>query len=94
MFKTNEYFDGKVKSLAFETSEGPATLGVMAPGDFEFGTSTWEHMTVITGALTIRLPGAAEWREYGPGESFEVQAKQRFGVKVAENTSYLCRYGK
>jgi purine/pyrimidine-nucleoside phosphorylase len=93
MFKTNEYFDGKVKSIAFETPEGPATLGVMAPGDFEFGTSTWEHMTVITGALSILLPGASVWKTYVPGESFEVQAQQRFGVKVAANTSYLCRYG-
>lgn len=33
MFKVNEYFDGTVKSIAFGTAEGPATIGVMAPGD-------------------------------------------------------------
>ncbi|MEN9461547.1 MAG: hypothetical protein RIS84_1567, partial [Pseudomonadota bacterium] len=32
MFKTNEYFDGKVKSIAFQTAEYPATVGVMAVG--------------------------------------------------------------
>ena len=32
MFKVNEYFDGKVKSLAFKSMEGQATVGVMAPG--------------------------------------------------------------
>jgi uncharacterized protein YaiE (UPF0345 family) len=62
MFKTNEYFDGKVKSLAFETKDGPATLGVMAPGTYEFGTSTPEEMTVITGTLVIRQPGAPDRR--------------------------------
>lgn len=31
MFKVNEYFDGTVKSIAFGTAEGPATIGVMAP---------------------------------------------------------------
>lgn len=45
MFKTNDYFDGKVKSIAFETAEGPATIGVMAAGEYEFGTSTIEYMT-------------------------------------------------
>ena len=27
MFKVNEYFDGTVKSIAFGTAEGPATIG-------------------------------------------------------------------
>ena len=44
MFKVNEYFDGKVKSVAFETTDGSATIGVMAQGEYVFGTSTVEHM--------------------------------------------------
>ncbi|MDH5735795.1 MAG: pyrimidine/purine nucleoside phosphorylase, partial [Gammaproteobacteria bacterium] len=40
MFNVNEYFDGKVKSLAYSVNGKPATLGVMAKGDYEFGTST------------------------------------------------------
>ena len=93
MFKSNEYFDGKVRSLAFETKEGPATIGVMAPGTYEFGTSTPEIMTVITGALEIQLPGSEAWTLYGPGSSFDVGSGLKFGVKVADTTSYLCRYG-
>ena len=57
MFKVNEYFDGKVKSLAFESPAGPATIGVMAPGEYEFGTATLEIMQVISGKLTVKLPG-------------------------------------
>ena len=30
MFKVNEYFGGKVKSIAFKTNDVPATVGVMA----------------------------------------------------------------
>ena len=92
MFNTNEYFDGKVKSLAFETAEGPATIGVMAPGTYEFGTSQHEDMTVITGALVIQFPGREEWRTFEAGETFSVEANVKFGVKVEQNTSYLCRY--
>lgn len=92
MFKTNEYFDGKVKSIAFKTADGPATIGVMAPGDYEFGTSTVELMTVTTGKLTVKLPGTDQWVDYGPNETFTVAANQKFQVKATEETSYLCLY--
>ncbi len=44
MFKVNEYFGGAVKSIAFQTETLPATLGVMAKGDYEFGTSQKEYI--------------------------------------------------
>lgn len=92
MFQTNEYFDGKVKSIAFQTSDAPATVGVMAAGEYEFGTSQQETMQVISGKLTVQLPGENEWTSYGPGERFVVEAGQTFGVKVEDDTSYLCIY--
>lgn len=48
MFDVNEYFDGKVKTIEFETSKGTATVGVMAAGEYEFGTLSVELMTVTT----------------------------------------------
>lgn len=92
MFKHNQYFDGKVSSLGFDTPEGPATVGVMSPGEYTFGTSTRETMTVITGALTIQQPGESGWTTHAPGDSFEVAAGVTFGVRVETNTAYLCRY--
>ncbi|MGB2247617.1 MAG: pyrimidine/purine nucleoside phosphorylase [Alcanivorax sediminis] len=93
MFKVNEYFDAKVASIAFQTETKPATVGVMAPGDYEFGTSEHETMTVVSGALTIKLPGAADWQTFAAGESFEVEANCKFQVKVEVDTAYLCLYG-
>lgn len=92
MFKTNEYFDGKVKSIAFTTSECPATVGVMAPGDYEFGTSSVEYMTVVSGALTVKLPGASEWKTYNAGGTFIVEKDAKFQLKVEVETAYLCLY--
>jgi uncharacterized protein YaiE (UPF0345 family) len=92
MFKVNEYFDGKVKSIAFQTAEGPATAGVMAKGEYEFGTSTKEIMIVTAGKLTIKLPGSTEWKEYRPFEKFEVEPNQKFQVRVEEESSYVCYY--
>lgn len=92
MFKTNEYFDGKVKSIAFETPEGPATLGVMAAGEYEFGTSTVEHMTVISGEMEVKLPGETEWKSYQPFETFIVPSGVKFGVRMKRDTAYRCLY--
>ncbi len=92
MIKTNEYFDGQVKSLAFNTPEGPATVGVMSPGEYVFGTSTVEYMTITSGLMSILLPGESEWRDYREFETFRVEKDVKFQVKVAEDTSYRCLY--
>jgi purine/pyrimidine-nucleoside phosphorylase len=92
MFKTNEYFDGKVKSIALESIEGVATIGVMAKGEYEFGTSTTEIMTVISGKLSIQLPGEKEWKTYKKFESFTVEKGIKFRVKCEEDTPYFCLY--
>ncbi|MFH1119588.1 MAG: pyrimidine/purine nucleoside phosphorylase [Bacteroidota bacterium] len=92
MFKTNEYFDGKVKSIAFETGEGPATVGVMAAGEYEFGTSSIEYMTVIYGEMDVLLPGESEWNNFRPFETFIVPAGVKFKVRVKADTSYRCLY--
>lgn len=92
MFKTNEYFEGKVKSIAFETVEGPATIGVMAAGEYEFGTATIEYMTVTSGVMTVQLPDENEWKEYKEFETFIVEKDKKFKVKVAGDTSYRCLY--
>ncbi|MCD6113654.1 MAG: pyrimidine/purine nucleoside phosphorylase [Bacteroidales bacterium] len=92
MFKTNEYFDGKVKSIAFETAEGPATIGVMAKGEYEFGTSTIEYMTVTSGKMTVLLPGETEWKTYNQFETFIVAKDKKFKVKLDGDTSYKCIY--
>ncbi|WP_349617610.1 pyrimidine/purine nucleoside phosphorylase [Azotobacter salinestris] len=92
MFKVNEYFDGTVKSIAFAMSQGPATIGVMAAGEYEFGTSQLEIMHVIVGALTVKLPGSEQWETFEAGSQFTVPANSKFQLKVATDTAYLCEY--
>jgi uncharacterized protein YaiE (UPF0345 family) len=65
MFKTNQYFDGKVVSIGLDSAEGTATVGVMQAGEYEFGTSSLEIMTVISGErlkslVTIRSPNVGK----------------------------------
>lgn len=92
MFNVNEYFDGNVKSIGLENTEGKSTVGVMAKGEYEFGTSTIELMTLISGSWDILLPGEAEWKNYAVGETFEVAKDQKFKLIVKEDSAYLCQY--
>ena len=92
MFNTNEYFDGKVKSIAFQTETLPATIGVMAQGEYEFGTNQKEYMTVTSGSLTVQLASALEWLIFNVGETFTIEANTKFKVKATVETSYLCLY--
>ncbi len=92
MFTTNEYFDGKVKSIAFENAEGRATLGVMAAGEYEFGTSTVEYMTVISGSMIVKLPGKIEWETFVSGQTFIVEKDRKFQLQIPETAAYKCIY--
>lgn len=92
MLNVNEYFEGRVKSISLNTGEGPATVGVMAKGKYEFGTSTKEIMIVTTGVLIVKLPGRAEWKTYKPYDRFEVEANCKFQLEVPADASYICYY--
>ena len=92
MLDVNEYFDGKVKSIGFQTASLPATVGVMQAGDYEFNTDKKETMSVVSGALIVKLPHSAEWKTFEAGDSFIVDAQQTFQFKVEIDTAYLCTY--
>jgi uncharacterized protein YaiE (UPF0345 family) len=92
MINVNEYFDGAVKSLAYTAANGKSTIGVIESGEYEFGTSTHETMTVIEGELVALLPGAENWVAFTTGQSFEVPANTSFKVRTVGQTSYLCKY--
>lgn len=92
MLTVNEYFEGKVKSIAVEGGDLPATVGVMAPGNYTFATSQREYMTVVEGQLRVMLPGSVAWQGYNAGDTFIVEAGQSFDLEVARTTAYLCKY--
>jgi purine/pyrimidine-nucleoside phosphorylase len=92
MVQMNEYFEGHVKSLTVNSKEGKKTVGVMDIGEYEFGTNSKEIMHVISGVLTVKLPGSNEFKQFRAGSKFEVPAASKFQLKVQEDTAYLCEY--
>ncbi|HSG61791.1 MAG TPA: pyrimidine/purine nucleoside phosphorylase [Pseudomonadales bacterium] len=92
MLNVNEYFDGKVKSIAFQGAEGHVTSGVMAAGEYTFGTSQHEVMRVVYGELVVRFAGSEAWQAFPAGSEFSVEANSSFDLQVAAPTAYLCFY--
>lgn len=91
--KANVYFDGKVTSrtIIFENGE-KKTLGIMLPGEYEFGTAAKELMEVLGGSLDVKLPGSDNFVTYKEGEAFEVPANSKFQLVVKEVADYCCSY--
>ncbi len=90
--EANIYFDGNVTSRTVLFADGTRkTLGIMLPGDYEFGTEAKELMEILAGELEIQLPGE-DWKSISAGESFEVPADSSFKLKIVKVTDYCCSY--
>jgi purine/pyrimidine-nucleoside phosphorylase len=93
--EANIYFDGKVTSRSVLFPDGSKkTLGVMLPGEFEFGTTDRELMEILSGELDVLLPGETSWRSVKSGQSFEVEPNAKFKLKVKKLTDYCCSFIK
>lgn len=91
--QANVYFDGKVTSRTVKFADGTRkTLGIMMPGDYEFGTDENELMEIMAGEVEVLLPGQNAWQTIQGGQSFEVPANAKFGIKVKSVTDYCCSY--
>jgi hypothetical protein len=89
------YFDGGVTSRTVLFADGSKkTLGIMLPGEYEFGTADRELMEILAGELEVLLPGESGWKSIQGGESFEVPADSKFNVKINSLTDYCCSYFK
>ncbi len=91
--KASVYFDGKVTSRTVVFADGTKkTLGIMMPGEYEFGTDQAENMEMLSGDVEVLLPGETEWKAIPNGSSFNVPANAKFGIKVNNIADYCCSY--
>lgn len=91
LLKHNSYFEGRVQSVGFERHGRRATVGVIAPGEFHFGTEAPERMTIVSGELAVR-PDGGGWTTYAAGTAFEIPGRSGFDVRAAQPCAYLCEF--
>ena len=92
MTKHNLFFHGGVQSLGFERNGRKATVGVIAPGEYHFGTAAPERMTVTSGELHVRFDGTNDWVRYPGASVFEIAGNSGFDVKAKDPAAYLCEF--
>jgi len=93
--EANIYFDGKVNSRTIILPSGERkTLGIMMPGEYEFGTGDKEVMEILSGDMEVLLPGSSSWIHIKGGETFEVSANSKFKLVIKKVTDYCCSYVK
>jgi uncharacterized protein YaiE (UPF0345 family) len=91
--KANIYFDGKVTSRTVKFDNGEIkTLGIMMPGEYQFGTEKAELMEILAGDVEVKLPDSDKWITIKGGESFNVPANSKFDIKVLHIADYCCSY--
>ena len=91
--KANIYFDGKVTSRSVVFPDGSRkTLGIMLPGEYEFNTDDKEIIEIISGDLEVSLPEEEGWKTIQAGQTFEVPAQSKFGLRVKRITDYCCSF--
>lgn len=93
--EANIYFNGGVTSRTVLFDDGSKkTLGIMQPGEYEFGTADKELMEILSGELEVVLPGESDWKAVKGGESFEVAADSKFKLRIKTLTDYCCSFLK
>ena len=91
--KANVYFKGNVTSRTVMFKDGTRkTLGIILPGEYEFGTADKENMEVLAGSFDVLLPGEKNWKTFKTGQSFDVPANSKFKIATKEVSDYCCSY--
>lgn len=91
MIVTNEYFDGKIKSIGTESGGQRFTVGIIEPGEYTFPTEDEEHVTITHGKCMVKVSGA-EWCDVKIGDSFTAPANSELSFKVVNPIAYICLY--
>jgi len=93
MIKHNTYFDGQVQSLGFKQDEDDATIGVVEPGDYNFGVAERpETIKVISGQLIIN--GSLRVASVAAKDSiYEIKSGEAIEISATLTAAYLCIYG-
>ena len=91
--EANVYFGGTVTSRKVTFADGTfKTLGIMAAGEYKFGTAEKELMEILAGDCEILLPGETQWQTIKGGESFYVPGNSSFEIKALTLVDYCCSY--
>ena len=93
MIKLRKYHGDLVQSLGFELKNGKqASVGVITPGEFEFGTINPETIKVSSGNISVWHEESKEWIILGEDQSYKIPQSCNYKLKTNEISSFICFY--
>jgi len=93
MYKIREYHGSKVMSLTHEDGSNSFSIGIVSPGEFEFGAIIKERYKVTSGEIEFWEEDENHWRLIREGKEFKVVDHKNFKMKADKVSSYICFYG-
>ncbi len=93
MYRLKKYHGDRVQSLTYEKDGRAGSVGIMAPGAYEFGAMERESFTVCEGEIRVKVGDATEWKSYGKGETFVIPEHANFKLQTDDIATYYCVYG-
>jgi len=92
MFELRKYHGDKVMSLTYDDKVQSFSVGIIAPGEYQFGSLKKEIFTVTSGKIGFWTEDEEEWTTCDLNESFSVPEGKNFKLTVIETCSYICHY--
>ena len=82
----------RLNPLPFKPQRCPLRLASCKQASTSLILKKKETVSVVSGALTVKLPNSDKWQTFHSGDNFIVDAHQQFQLKVDIDTAYLCTY--
>ena len=92
MYELRKYHGDRVQSLTYDDDNTAFSVGILSPGEYQFGAIKKELFTVTSGAISAWVEDQNEWKEYRKGENFAIPSHKNFMLKVDRISSYICYY--
>jgi len=92
MYQLRKYYGDKVQSLTYDNGELAFSVGIISPGEYEFGSIKKEVFKVIHGNISFWFDGEDDWKAAAEEEKFEVPGHKNFKLKTNEVSAYICYY--
>lgn len=92
MYELRKYHGDRVQSLTYDDDNLAFSVGIISPGEYQFGSIKEEIFTVNYGIISAWMEGNDEWKSYKSGDTFVIPSSKNFSLKVTETSAYICHY--
>lgn len=92
MYELKKYHGDRVQSLTYDNDKKAFSIGIISPGEYQFGAIKKELFTVNYGSISAWDEESDEWKKYNEGESFLIPSHNNFKLKVEVISAYICHY--